>query len=49
MHRQDRILVKAKDGTGDKKSQDILAEVGAFRYSFLLPVKIQQSLLLEVV
>jgi hypothetical protein len=31
MHRQDRILVKAKDGTGDKKSQDILAEVGAFQ------------------
>jgi hypothetical protein len=24
-------LIKAKDGTGDKKSQDILAEVGVFQ------------------
>jgi hypothetical protein len=24
------FLIKAKDGTGDKKSQDILAEVGVF-------------------
>jgi 1,4-alpha-glucan branching enzyme len=31
------FLVKAKNGTGDKKSQDILAEVGLFQASLLIP------------
>jgi 1,4-alpha-glucan branching enzyme len=33
------FLVKAKDGTGDKKSQDIYSEVGAFQMSLLSPVE----------
>jgi 1,4-alpha-glucan branching enzyme len=33
------FLVKAKDGTGDKKSQDILAEVGNFQVSLSSPVE----------
>ncbi len=32
------FLVKAKNGTGDKKSQDILAEVGLFQASLLVPI-----------
>ncbi|MBG6062203.1 hypothetical protein IWX83_001999 [Flavobacterium sp. CG_9.1] len=31
------FLVKAKDGTGDKKSQDILAEVGSFQVTLTAP------------
>jgi 1,4-alpha-glucan branching enzyme len=31
------FLVKAKNGTGDKKSQDILAEVGAFQVALSAP------------
>lgn len=31
------FLIKAKDGTGDKKSQDILAEVGSFQVSLGSP------------
>lgn len=31
------FLVKAKDGTGDKKSQDILADVGAFQVNLTNP------------
>ena len=31
------FLVKAKDGTGDKKSQDILIEVGAFQSTLVTP------------
>jgi len=31
------FLVKAKDGTGDKKSQDILVEVGAFFVTYMSP------------
>jgi 1,4-alpha-glucan branching enzyme len=33
------FLIKAKDGTGDKKSQDILAEVGAFQVNLTSPVE----------
>jgi 1,4-alpha-glucan branching enzyme len=33
------FLVKAKDGTGDKKSQDILAEVGAFQVTLSSPAQ----------
>ncbi|SDX02073.1 alpha-amylase family glycosyl hydrolase [Flavobacterium degerlachei] len=31
------FLIKAKDGTGDKKSQDILAEVGSFQVNLTSP------------
>ncbi|MBF4473349.1 alpha-amylase family glycosyl hydrolase [Flavobacterium sp. HJJ] len=31
------FLIKAKDGTGDKKSQDILAEVGSFQVTLTSP------------
>lgn len=31
------FLIKAKDGTGDKKSQDILAEVGSFQVTLSSP------------
>lgn len=31
------FLVKANDGTGDKKSQDILVEVGAFSFNLSTP------------
>ncbi|AOW08420.1 alpha-amylase family glycosyl hydrolase [Flavobacterium gilvum] len=31
------FLIKAKDGTGDKKSQDILAEVGTFQVTLTAP------------
>lgn len=33
------FLVKAKDGTGDKKSQDILVEVGIFQVSLTSPIE----------
>lgn len=33
------FLVKAKDGTGDKKSQDILAEVGTFQVALSSPTE----------
>ncbi|UFH46916.1 T9SS type A sorting domain-containing protein [Flavobacterium galactosidilyticum] len=33
------FLVKAKNGTGDKKSQDILVEVGAFQVSLTKPIE----------
>ncbi|MEN9335303.1 MAG: 1,4-alpha-glucan branching enzyme GlgB [Bacteroidota bacterium] len=33
------FLVKAKNGEGDKKSQDILSEVGAFQMSLLSPTE----------
>ncbi|WP_348800471.1 alpha-amylase family glycosyl hydrolase [Flavobacterium adhaerens] len=33
------FLVKAKDGTGDKKSQDILIEVGAFQVNLTSPLQ----------
>ncbi len=33
------FLIKAKDGTGDKKSQDILAEVGAFQVTLTAPLQ----------
>lgn len=33
------FLVKAKDGTGDKKSQDITSEVGAFQMSLVSPIE----------
>lgn len=33
------FLVKAKNGNGDKKSQDILSEVGAFQMSLLSPTE----------
>lgn len=33
------FLIKAKDGTGDKKSQDILAEVGAFQVNLTAPLQ----------
>jgi hypothetical protein len=32
-------LIKAKDGTGDKKSQDILAEVGVFQVTLNSPTE----------
>jgi 1,4-alpha-glucan branching enzyme len=33
------FLIKAKDGTGDKKSQDILAEVGVFQVTLNSPAE----------
>ncbi|KRD11016.1 alpha-amylase [Flavobacterium sp. Root901] len=33
------FLVKAKDGTGDKKSQDILVEVGSFQVTLTSPAE----------
>ena len=33
------FLVKAKDGTGDKKSQDILTEVGSFQVTLTSPTE----------
>ncbi|KAF2515991.1 alpha-amylase family glycosyl hydrolase [Flavobacterium foetidum] len=33
------FLIKAKDGTGDKKSQDILVEVGSFQVSLASPIE----------
>ncbi len=39
------FLIKAKDGTGDKKSQDILAEVGVFQVSLTNPTENSASIL----
>jgi 1,4-alpha-glucan branching enzyme len=39
------FLVKAKDGTGDKKSQDILLEVGSFQVSLTSPVENSATIL----
>lgn len=39
------FLVKTKDGTGDKKSQDILVEVGSFQVSLTSPVENSTSIL----
>ena len=33
------FLIKAKDGSGDKKSQDIISEVGAFQMSLVSPLE----------
>lgn len=33
------FLIKAKDGTGDKKSQDILVEVGSFQVNLTSPIQ----------
>ena len=33
------FLIKAKDGTGDKKSQDILVEVGSFQVNLTAPIQ----------
>lgn len=33
------FLIKAKDGTGDKKSQDILVDVGAFQLALTAPTE----------
>lgn len=39
------FLVKTKDGTGDKKSQDILVEVGSFQVSLTSPVENSTSII----
>ena len=39
------FLVKAKDGTGDKKSQDILAEVGLFQVNLTSPLQNSATIL----
>jgi 1,4-alpha-glucan branching enzyme len=39
------FLVKAKDGTGDKKSQDILTEVGSFQVSLSSPAENSATIL----
>ena len=39
------FLVKTKDGTGDKKSQDILAEVGTFQVALTSPVENSTAIL----
>ncbi|HEU4496973.1 MAG TPA: alpha-amylase family glycosyl hydrolase [Flavobacterium sp.] len=39
------FLVKAKNGTGDKKSQDILAEVGTFQVNLTAPLQGSTTLL----
>lgn len=39
------FLVKAKDGTGDKKSQDILVEVGTFQVTLTAPVENSSAIL----
>jgi 1,4-alpha-glucan branching enzyme len=39
------FLVKAKDGTGDKKSQDILAEVGVFQVTLNSPAENSATIL----
>ncbi len=39
------FLVKAKNGTGDKKSQDILTEVGAFQVNLTAPLENSTTLL----
>lgn len=39
------FLVKTKDGTGDKKSQDIVVEVGSFQASLTSPVENSTSII----
>lgn len=39
------FLIKAKDGTGDKKSQDILAEVGSFQVNLTSPAVNSSSII----
>lgn len=39
------FLIKAKDGTGDKKSQDMLAEVGVFQVSLTSPLQNSSTLI----
>jgi hypothetical protein len=39
------FLVKAKNGTGDKKTQDILIEVGAFQYNLTTPAQNSSTIL----
>ncbi len=39
------FLVKAKDGTGDKKSQDILVEVGTFQVTLTTPAENSSAIL----
>jgi 1,4-alpha-glucan branching enzyme len=39
------FLIKAKDGTGDKKSQDILAEVGSFQVTLTSPAENSATIL----
>lgn len=39
------FLVKAKDGTGDKKSQDVLTEVGSFQVTLTAPLQNSTTIL----
>lgn len=39
------FLIKAKNGTGDKKSQDILAEVGSFQVNLTSPLQNSTTIL----
>lgn len=39
------FLIKAKDGTGDKKSQDILVEVGSFQVNLTSPIENSATIL----
>jgi hypothetical protein len=39
------FLIKAKDGTGDKKSQDILVEVGSFQVNLTAPIQNSATIL----
>ncbi|WP_035645820.1 alpha-amylase family glycosyl hydrolase [Flavobacterium sp. ASV13] len=39
------FLIKAKNGTGDKKSQDILVEVGSFQVTLISPVENSTTIL----
>ncbi|MET0945597.1 MAG: alpha-amylase family glycosyl hydrolase, partial [Flavobacterium sp.] len=39
------FLIKAKDGTGDKKSQDILVEVGSFQVTLTSPAENSAAIL----
>ena len=38
-------MIKAKNGTGDKKSQDIFAEVGAFQVNLTSPLQNSTTIL----
>ena len=39
------FLIKAKDGTGDKKSQDILVDVGSFQVTLTSPIQNSTTIL----
>jgi len=41
------FLVKAKDGTGDKKSQDIIHEVGSFQVTLTAPAENSATILIS--